>query len=531
MVTSLLIGSLIIFLCVLINKFSSKVGIPTLVFFIFLGMMFGSEGIGKIYFDNYLMSENICVIALIFIMFYGGFGTNWNTAKKVVKESLHLSTLGVVGSALITGVICHFILKFSFWESLLLGSVIGSTDAASVFSILRSKKLGIKENTAPVLELESGSNDPFAYMCMIICVMILKGGVSSFEIAKTFVMQIVIGICCGLLIAKFTIEFLKRYKFDTEGFDQIFFVSVALFSYAFPTFFGGNGFLSSYFVGIILGNQKIKNKSSLIHFFDGITGLMQLIVFFLLGLLSLPSAIWSVKEEFFFVFLALTFVARPVAVFLLYSFEKVSLQKKILVSFCGLRGAASIVFAIMVLGSGLNVSFDIFHIVFGVVLLSIILQGSLIPYVTKKLNMIDENENILKTFSDYTEDIPVDYIRVKITENHPWIGKTVKDINLPPDLLIVSIQGKDGSILPKGDVVFRKDDCIALTAVRFNNNIEFDLSEMTITKESDYLGKKIQEISLEEQLIILIMRDDKPVIPKGDTIILEKDVLVLSQKK
>lgn len=529
MVISLLISSIIIFICVLINKVSAKVGIPTLVLFIFLGMIFGSDGIGKIYFNNYEMAENICVVALVFIMFYGGFGTNWKTAKVVLKESLLLSTLGVVGSALITGILCYYFLKLSFWESILLGSVIGSTDAASVFSILRSKNLGIKENTAPVLELESGSNDPFAYMCMLICTIILKGNASAFEIGTKFFLQISIGILSGVLIAKSIIKFLKIHKFENDGFDKVFFVSVALFSYAFPTILGGNGFLSSYLVGIILGNQKIKDKRSLIHFFDGITGLMQLIVFFMLGLLSFPTMIFDVKEELFIVFLIITFVARPIAVFLIYGFEKVSFQKKLLVSFCGLRGAASIVFAIMVLGSGLNLGFDIFHIVFGVVLLSITFQGSLIPYVTKKLDMIDEDENILKTFSDYTEDIPVDYIELKIRENHPWINKKIKEINFPPDLLIVSIQRDLESILPNGDTILRENDVMVVTAVRFSNKIKLNLTEKTINQKSDYLGKQIQEIVLKDQLIILLMRNDTPVIPNGETMILENDILILSE--
>ena len=527
----LLIASIIIFVCVIINKISFKVGVPTLVFFIFLGMLLGNEGIGKIDFYNYKVAENICTIALIFIMFYGGFGTNFETAKSVIKESVMLSTAGVVACAFITGILVHLILKFSFWESMLLGSVISSTDAASVFSILKSKKLGIKEHTASVLELESGSNDPFAYMCMIICIMFIQGQATSSTILLTFLAQILIGSISGIVISKLTMYFLKIYKFDTDGFDQIFFVGVAIFSYAFPTYFGGNGFLSSYLVGITLGNQKINNKHSLIHFFDGLTGLMQLLVFFLLGLLSSPSIIWSLKHEFLIVFIILTIISRPTATVITYMFNKSSINKRILVSFCGLRGAASIVFAIMVLGSDASLSFDIFHIVFGIVLLSIILQGSLIPYVTKKLDMIDENEDVLKTFSDYSENIPVDYIEIKLIKNHPWIGKTVRDINLPPDLLVVSIQRQDGSVMPKGKTVLEINDCIVLTAIRFKNKVSFNLSENIISKNNENIGKKIQELSIDDdKLIALIMRNNEPIIPKGDTVILENDIIVLSEK-
>lgn len=529
MAASLLITAVIIFLSVLSNKISSKVGIPTLLLFIFLGMIFGSEGPGGIYFHSYEIAENICVTALIFIMFYGGFGTNWKTARVVLKESLLLSTLGVVITAIITGVMCHYLLNFSLWESILLGSIIASTDAASVFSILRSKNLGIRENVAPVLELESGSNDMISYMCMLVVAMFIKGDVSTPVIFKTFFLQLVVGALSGFLIAKATILFLRRFTFDTDGFDKVFFISIALFSYALPAYFGGNGFLSSYIVGIILGNQRFREKKSIVTFFDGVTDLMQLTIFFMLGLLSSPSKILSIHKEIIVVFIIISFIARPLFVFLQYKFANASFHKKVLVSFCGLRGAASIVFATMLLASGMEVGFDMFHIVFGVVLLSITLQGAFVPYVTRKLGMIDENIDVLKTFSDYVEDIPVDYVRLKLDQDHEWIGKEIKDIHLPHDLLIVSILRNRVPILPKGDTLLEAGDVMVLSAVRFRNKMELNLREKTVTKTSSFFGKRIQDIVLSNALIILLLRNNKPIIPYGDTEILENDVLIFNE--
>ena len=163
MTWNLLLISSVILLCILLHRISEKIGVPMLLAFIVLGMAFGTDGILKIPFDNYPLAENICSIALIFIMFYGGFGTNWNEARPVAVKSVLLSTLGVVITAALTGFFCYFVLKFSFLDSMLIGSVISSTDAASVFSILRSKNMGLKYGTASMLELESGSNDPCSY--------------------------------------------------------------------------------------------------------------------------------------------------------------------------------------------------------------------------------------------------------------------------------------------------------------------------------------------------------------------------------
>ena len=264
--TYLLITTLVIFACILLNRFSNRIGIPTLLAFIVLGMVFGSDGILKIPFDNYAFAEQICSIALIFIMFYGGFGTNWKRAQSVSVKAVLLSTIGVVITCMLTGVFCHLALHISWTESFLIGALIASTDAASVFSIIRSKKLNLKYNTASLLEVESGSNDPCAYMLTVTFISIAKGSAGVSDIVVLIIKQIAFGTLFGMLIAAVSIWALRRIKFQTAGFDTIFVVGIALVSYALPSYFGGNGFLRAYIVGIVLGNVEINNKKNLGNF-------------------------------------------------------------------------------------------------------------------------------------------------------------------------------------------------------------------------------------------------------------------------
>ena len=485
MTSALLILSFVLILCIMLTKVSSRLGMPMLLAFMILGMLFGSDGIFKIPFDNSIIMEQIATIALIFIIFYGGFGTKWDTAKPIVVKAVVLSTLGVILTALFVGLFCYYILKLPILISFLIGSVISSTDAASVFSILRSKKLNLKDGTAPLLEFESGSNDPASYMLTIIMRM-------------------------------------------------IFFVAVAILSYALPTFIGGNGLLSAYIVGIVLGNTKLEDKKPLVYFFDGVTDLMQMGLFFLLGLLSFPSHF----SDYIYVAIAiavfLTFIARPLASFILMTPFKAPLNQQLLVSFAGLRGAASIVFAIMAQNGLKNSDFSnyadaIFNIVFIIVLFSILLQGSLLPWASKKLKMIDDSEDVMKTFTDYSDESPVKFIKSVLSNQHPWIDKPVKEITLPPDTIIALLQRKNEKIVPKGNTILRENDILIMCAKAGDNVEGVKISEKQIDNTSQLMGKKVAEIKAEENmLIVMIQRNNNVIIPRGNTVIENGDVLIIN---
>lgn len=379
----LILIAVVILTSIWLNTISSRIGVPALLAFMLLGILFANNGLWPVRFDNYDMAKETCTVALIFIMFYGGFGTRWDAVKPVVRESVLLATLGVVLTAGLTGVFCHFVLKWEWLESLLFGSVMGSTDAASVFSILRSKRLGLKNNTAPMLEMESGSNDPAAYMCAAIVLSIMNGSASGGYIAWNIFAQIAFGAGCGVGIAWLATQVFRKISFTTDGFDSLFIFAVAIAAYAIPTLIGGNGYLSAYMVGIILGNEEFKDKRSLVSFFDGFTGLMQMLLFFLLGLLARPTIMHKAILPALAIFAFMLLVARPLAVFgILTPFREYGFKQQALISFVGLRGAASIVFAIMAMVDPAFLQNDIFNIVFVVVLLSVTLQGSLIPWVS-----------------------------------------------------------------------------------------------------------------------------------------------------
>lgn len=529
MASALLIASLVILICVCFSRISGKIGIPFLLAFILLGMVFGSDGLFKIPFADFSLAEKICSAALIFIMFYGGFGTRWSEAKPVAAKSIVLSTIGVAATAGITGVFCHFVLKMDWLEGMLIGSVISSTDAASVFSILRSKKLGLKDNTASLLEMESGSNDPCSYMLTAIMISAMNSDVSGVgEILYLIFAQFVYGIVIGVLIALGARYVLAHFKFTNEGFDTIFLLGIAVLSYALPSVIGGNGYLSAYIVGIILGNSDIKNKQSMVHFFDALTGLMQVLIFFLLGLLSFPSSLPAAFPKALAVTLFLTFIARPVAVFAILTPMKCNIKQQLLVSWAGLRGAASIVFAIMATVSLDSLSCDLFHIVFCIVLISITCQGTLIPFMSRKLDMIDKGTNVLKTFNDYTEELDVQFIKLTITgSDHPWKNKKIRELSIPWDLLFVLVIRNGKQLIPNGKTVLHENDIVVVSAPVYQGSDAVQFGEKKVHSNSKWIGRKISDYAAETGMfVVLIKRGANVVIPRGPTDIEKGDVLV-----
>lgn len=526
---TLLIIAAVILICIMANRISGRFGVPMLLVFIGVGMLFGSDGVFKIPFEDYSLAETGCSIALIFIMFYGGFGTNLYKARPVAVKSMLLSSLGVVITALLTGCFCHFALGFDLAEGMLIGACLGSTDAATVFSILRSKRLNLKYNTASLLEMESGSNDPFAYMLTVIMLSIIKGTGSPADLTLLLVKQLVLGAFFGFGIGVLAWYILKRFKSDTAGFDSVFMVAVALLAFAAPSVFDGNGYLSAYIVGIFLGNKPIQGKRNLVHFFDGVTGLLQMAVFFMLGLLAFPSKLPEVLVTGLLISLFMVFIARPAAVFGILAPFKCKINQMLLVSFSGLRGVASIVFAIMAAAASNFEEYDIFHTVFLSVLLSLLLQGSLIPFVAKKLKMIDNTNDVMTTFNDYSEELPVQFIKVNVVENSRWNGKQIKDLALPPDTLIALIVRDGERIIPKGFTHIKAGDMAVLCAPAISDREGINLTEINVTKESIYCGLMLSELPLDNsQLVVLIKRGDRVIIPRGKTKFTEGDILVIN---
>ena len=525
---ALLLMGCVILLCTLMGRYLDRLAVPSLLIFIALGMCFGENGLLRIPFDDYDAANVICSASLIFIMFYGGFGTNLNAARPVVVQSVVLSTLGVAGTAGAVAAFAHLVLGLPWVESFLIGSVISSTDAASVFNILRSKKLALKYHTDSLLEIESGSNDPISYMLTTVAVGIM-GGQDVF-IPLLLVQQIAIGALGGLLLGKLAIWSLRRGMFPSEQSQTIFVFAVVILSYALPTVLGGNGYLSSYLCGIYMGSTKLPQKRNLVHFFDVVTDVAQVLIFFLLGLLVTPVELPSVLLPALAIMVFLTFVARPAVVSVLMLPFRPSLAQVGVVSWAGLRGVASIVFAIMAVLQGAETRYNLFNLVFCIVLLSISLQGSLLPRVSAKLHMIDHTADVSKTFNDYQEESDIDFIKIHLDKNHPWNGKTLKELPLPSDLLVVMIARREETIVPNGSTVLLPGDLLVLAARAFEDRENLSLQEIVVEKGHKWVGRSLRQIpTRSDTLIVMIKRGNETIIPGGSTILQAGDTLVIAQ--
>ena len=523
----LLLCAVVLLASILGSKLSGRLGIPTLFFFIALGMLFGTDGLLKIDFENYHLAEQVCSAALIFIMFYGGFGTKWSAARPVARQSVLLSTLGVVITAGLTGLFCRFVLGMGLAEGLLVGAVLGSTDAASVFSVLRSQRLNLKYNTASLLEIESGSNDPCAYMLTVTLLAVLGGTASAGRVAVMLLEQVVWGVAIGVAVflggricaAPLAADrWSGRHFPDCGGPDRLR-----------PSHSAGRQRIPERLPGgHPAGKPGHPRKKSLAAFFDVFNNMMQILIFFLLGLLVFPSRLPAALLPAVGIALFMTLIARPAAVFLLLRPFRAPLNQMLVVSWAGLRGAASIVFAIVTTVSPAYGDESIFQIVFCVVLLSILIQGTLLPQVARRAGMIDRHGNVLRTFNDYSEETSVGFIRVDVDAQHPWRGKPIRDITVFPGTLIAAILRQGKAIVPKGDTCLEEGDALIIGAKEYSGQDGIELSEILIDPDSPLVGKTLREADLrKDSLVVLIQREGHDIIPDGESRLCAGDMLVL----
>ena len=534
MVNVMIICGLVLLMCITSTKILYRFGVPILLVFIVFGMLFGPDGLVGIEFNDYQLASKISTVALIFIMFYGGFGTNWEMARPVAIQSVFLSTLGVIFTAGLTGLFCFFVFKTTLLEGLLIGSIVGSTDAASVFAILRSQKLNLRGSIASMLELESGSNDPCAYMLTVIILGLMSGNGYS-NILPMVLKQVIVGVVISVVLAKLSVFLLRHAKFEIEGFYPIFITAIAVLSYSLSEYFSGNGYLSVYITGIIIGNSKIPHKKSIFQFFDGISWIMQIMLFFLLGLIAFPSKIPSVMIKGISISIFMIFVARPVAIFSILYWFKVPLKEKVFISWVGIRGAASIVFAIFAGTYGVTINNDIFHIIFFIALFSVAVQGTIIPRMAKRLDLIDNEESVLRTFNDYKEDKSTRLIEFTIDEHNAIANKTIMDANIPEDILVVMIK-RDGDVfVPNGSTEILPKDILVLSGNKLKHFNEYKeeksttLTEFSIETKSSLINKPIKDANIpDDVLIVMIKREGEVIVPNGNTVILPEDILVVT---
>lgn len=463
----LLIGSVLLFLSIIAGKTSYKFGVPTLVLFLLVGILAGSEGIGGIHFDNPKQAQFIGIVSLNFILFSGGLDTNWNTIKPVLWQGISLSTLGVLLTSTCIGVFVWYITDFTIYEGLLLGAIVSSTDAAAVFSILRAKNLGLKTNLRPTLELESGSNDPMAYFLTIAYLgLVVNQDQSILSIIPFFLQQILIGAVAGILLGKLSKIIINKIKLDFEGLYPVLAIALMFVSFSFTDAIGGNGFLAVYLSAVYLGNQELIHKKTIMKMFDGLAWLMQIVLFLTLGLLVFPSRILPVLEIGILVSLFLIFVARPVSVFLSLLPFKMKTRRRMYISWVGLRGAVPIVFATYPLLAGIEKADMIFNIVFFVSLTSVLIQGTTLTVIARWLHVALPEKVKPKTPVDIflSDRVRSEIKEISLPEECPVIGKRIVDLGFPKTAIIAMIRRHDKYITPNGSTVLEAgDDLIVLS--------------------------------------------------------------------
>jgi len=449
---------------VLASKVSDRFGVPALLFFLALGMLAGSEGIGGIEFNDPGLAQWIGIVALHLILFAGGLDTSWRDIRPVLLPGVALSSLGVLLTAAGVGLVATTLLGFSLLEGLLLGAIVSSTDAAAVFSILRSKNLGLKGQLRPLLELESGSNDPMAVFLTIgLTTWLIQPDFAPESLAISLVVQIVVGAALGLAFGWLLAWLANHLHLGFDGLYPVMTLSVVFVTYGLTTLLGGNGFLAVYIAGIAARHHDFIHRRSLIRFHDGLAWLMQIGMFITLGLLVYPSQITPVIGTGLLIAVALILLARPLGVFVSLAFTRLNLREKTFVSWVGLRGAVPIILATFPLIAGVEQADLMFNIVFFVVFTSALIQGASIPQVARWLG-VDEpmakkqpiypiEVNPMRGFTDELKEI-------HIPENSTCAGKSIVELGLPENLLVILIAREKEFIVPNGGTVLLGGDTL-----------------------------------------------------------------------
>lgn len=463
----MLIGSLLLFISIIAGKTSYRFGVPTLVLFLAIGMLAGSDGIGGIYFDNPSVAQFIGVVSLNFILFSGGLDTNWSSIKPVLWQGISLSTLGVLLTAVSMGTFVWAITDFTIYEGLLLGAIISSTDAAAVFSILRGKNLALRNNLRPTLELESGSNDPMAYVLTIaFLALVMNPDQSLFSIIPLFLKQMIIGGIAGLLFGMASKYVINKIKLGFEGLYPVLVISLMFITFSGTDALGGNGFLAVYLCAVYLGNQDLIHKKTILKMFDGLAWLMQIVLFLTLGLLVYPTEILPILGIGLLISLFQIFIARPISVFLSLTPFKMKMRRRFYISWVGLRGAVPIVFATYPLIAGIEKANMIFNIVFFISLSSVLIQGTTLSVIAKWLNVALPEDSKPKSPLDdlLSETAKAIMVEIKMPENGIAVNKKIVDLHFPKTALIAMINRDDKFITPSGATeIFAEDTLVVLS--------------------------------------------------------------------
>lgn len=459
--------SVLLLLSVLASKASAKLGVPALLLFILIGMFAGSEGPGGIEFDYPRLAQSVGVLALLFILFAGGLDTEWANIRPILWHGVALSTIGVGLTAIFVAWFAVRVLDFSLLEGLLLGSIVSSTDAAALFAVLRSRSINLAPPLKPLLELESGTNDPMAvFLTMGFVSLLANKDASLIDLLPMFFLQMPVGALLGWLMGKGMVLAINRLHLEYDGLYPVLSLSLVLFTYGLTDVLGGNGFLAAYLAGLIMGNSSFVHKASLIRFHDGLAWLMQITMFLALGLQVFPSQIVPVIGIGLVVSLFLMVIARPVSVFLTLAFTSMSLKEKTFISWVGLRGAVPIILGTFPLVAGVPKADTIFNMVFFIVLTSVLLQGTSLPLVARWLALESPLPSTPKHSLELVsaESIKAGLAEITISPASAAVGKQIVGLGLPKEVVIMMIGRNKHAFIPTGRSILLAHDKLLVFA-------------------------------------------------------------------
>lgn len=468
-----LIGALLLFVAVMAGKVAYRFGAPALLLFLGVGMLFGLNFIS---FRSVEMTQFVGMIALCIILFTGGMDTKFTEIRPVIAPGVVLATVGVILTAfLLAGFLCAASswigYAIPFPVALLLASTMSSTDSASVFSILRSKKCGLKENLRPLLELESGSNDPMAYMLTILMIGVVSNPVSGTNVTLSivlFVVQMVLGALAGYFIGRLAVWTINRINLDNKSLYSVLLLAFIFFAFAFTSLIGGNGYLAVYLAGLVVGNYKLTQKQPLTIFYDGFTWLMQVVMFLTLGLFVNTNELFEPEVLLLGALVGgfMILVGRPLAVFLcLAPFRQFSLKARFYVSWVGLRGAVPILFAIYPFLSGVEQADLIFNVVFLGTILSLVVQGTTVSGLANLLGLSQEEKE--SSFGvNIHEEMKSVLTEVEVNDCMLESGRTLREITLPENTLVMMVCRDGEYFVPQGSHELKLGDKLLVISDR-----------------------------------------------------------------
>ena len=464
----LLIGSILIFCSILISKTGYRFGILTLLLFLLVGMFFGSDGLG-IQFHSASDAQFVGMMALSIILFTGGMDTKLHEVRPVMVQGILLSTVGVLLTTLLTGAFIFYIsewnqtnIQLTFMVSLLLAATMSSTDSASVFNLLRSQQMNLKENLRPMLELESGSNDPMAYMLTIVLIEVISSGsgLNVWHIAQGLFTQFVFGGIIGYAFGRFAIWLINKINLSNSSLYPILLLSLIFITFTLTDFVKGNGYLAVYILGVVVGNAKLAFRKDINTFMDGLTWLFQIIMFLTLGLLVNPHELLDVAAVALLIGLFMIVAARPISIFAcLLPFRHISNKARLFVSWVGLRGAVPIIFATYPVIAQIPGSNQLFNIVFFITLLSLVIQGMSIAKVAKwlKLDLPQKKEG--NEFGiELPDEIDSELHEITLTPEMLKAGNRLADMHLPQGTLVILIKRGYEFLIPNGQAELHTGD-------------------------------------------------------------------------